>query len=606
MTKISESLESFTNALETKKPVTIDRKGNWHVEGIFMRTFRKIFKLENSRIASVCHAFNRCLDDLEKIPPHFNAGTTDLTVDHKEMFDRFIQTSRALSDYSIKSRNVKVKRELTLMDQKMTAVRYRIWLDDPREINFESLDRITGLAEEWKKGVKLFEGVDLTDSDREKLEEVCEYPEFVEHLENNPKLRDLFFKWIIRYNNPVKQFVEYPERCQRMSQVYLAQRVGRFAGEHFKILVREKEPGIDEKVLTLPFELLSENGDLEVKDVSVLNESKVVTLREGYQTTLEKMFAAFSRKEKAPEDFEFFGDQGIINWNSHYHSWRNAEGEYKGIDYLKERWWEQLPVFEVISKDELEERYDLEIEDGNWMGVVKSTSESLELDVDRSHGYLEVAIPMGNDEYQILDFGKFAEKYPEHSLDYVSFLANTYRSHLEYPDSNEFYSQRQHAAAPFELTPEKGRELMVEIQRTLIRSEEGNLIFQFAYENCAWWPQHVFKKILGDNCPDFFYEKSLNAKPSNPILGKIFSGIRKAPKVLHKPLLRAVEIILIPWRGVYVIKRGRLVKKTLAKTPFGKVQKMWNPSALHQRIKSGTIKGVVYFGHQLEKIHVNR
>ena len=611
MNKISESLVSFTNALEAEQSVAVNRNGSWRAEGFFMRTFRKVFKMEDSRIASVCHAFNRTLDDLEKIPPQFNAGTTQLTVDHQEMFDRFVQASRAVSKYSLSSRDVRVKSELRMMDQKITSLRYRLMTYDQDEIveineYTPMFDRMLDSAREWKKGVKLFEGADLTELDEEKLEEVCRYPEFVNQLEGDPKLRELFFKWIIRYNNPVRQFVEYPERCQRISQVYLAQRVGRFAGEHFKIQTREKEPGIDEKVLTLPFELLSEKGDLEVKDVSILDESKVLTLRGGYQASLDKIFAVFNRKEKNQGDFEFFGDQGIINWNSHYHAWKNAEGGYKGIDYLKERWWEQLPVFEVISKEELEERYELDVEEGNWVGVAKSTAESLDLDVDRSHGYLEVAIPIGNDEYQILDFGKFAEKYPDKALDYVTFLANTFRSHLEYPDSNEFFSQRQHAAAPFELTPEKGRELMVEIQRTLIRSEEGNLIFQFAYENCAWWPQHVFKKILGEDCPNFFYEKALNAKPSHPLLGSMFRGIRKAPKVLQKPLLNAVETLLVPWRGVYVIKRGRLEKKTLAKTPFGKDQKMWHPGALHQRIKSGTIKGVVYFGHQLEKIHVNR
>ncbi len=312
------------------------------------------------------------------------------------------------------------------------------------------------------------------------------------------------------------------------------------------------------------------------------------------------MIDVFANKNKRAGDLEFIGNQGITKWKPL---------EWGGAEYMNEengRWWEQIPAHETLDLDTIKARYGIkDVNDDQWIVVAKSTRESCSLDVSRAHGYFEIMVPKGTGEYDLYPFGKFAKKFPSSAIQQFLFVTHTVESAIEYPDENTFYSHRQKASAPFAIDEDKGVELMEMIRKDVVEAEKGNIVFQFGWENCSWWPQKKLEELLGkkeeeDNgkVPNLFVAHMLDSRPKDPVLSFIFTSCRILHKKLRQVATRVVAFIMGSWRGMWVEENGKQVYKSMLRSEFTKNCQTYLPPMLHQKIENGDVEGAVTFGHQ--------
>ena len=130
-------------------------------------------------------------------------------------------------------------------------------------------------------------------------------------------------------------------------------------------------------------------------------------------------------------------------------------------------------------------------------------------------------------------------------------------------------------------------------------------MFQFAWENCAWWPQERLEGLLGKSgesegergVPNLFISPVLDATPNVQPLKAIFGFCRIFPERISKVAARAFAFLLGSWRGVSVMEEGRKIFKSMRTSNFRKKCEMYHPALMHAKIQNAEINGQVLFGH---------
>ncbi len=588
---ISHTLVEFTQALNNGEKCVVESNGSWAVLNPVMQIFTKLEWFEKRRLEKIAHVFENELDRLEKLPVDVSQGNSQ-----KPVLDLYLGAIKAVKE---RIEPFKTSKELGLhweaLSYRTAALRYRMESVKPAEAPKKNQEEaLAKLAEEWKESYDLYQDKALTDSEIAKIKEACLYPEFVDVISESKALKDFFFRWALRDNNSVDAFVQFPATCERLKSCLIAGRTGYFAKEFQWVQTQGHE-----KVLTLPFEV-QEGEQLVTRAISILDESKEVVLRGGYKLTINKVMEAFRNKNNDVGCLEFLGKQGISNWHCHeLGRWNPEKGIVEQIDLSEENglWWEQLPVFETIDVEKAKSRYGIaSLEQGQWVVVAKSTRESPSLDIDRSHGYLEVLIP-AEEGYNVYPLGKFAKNFPRSLLQKAMVLANTVEARIQYPDENPYYSHRQQATAPYVTTEEKGKAVMESIRKDLLQAREGNIVFMFGWENCAFWPQQKLTEHLGQEAPNFFVAPAIESYPQMEPLKTAFNFCRTLPEKIKNVALRIVAFLMGSWRGMHVMEKGQKVFKSMMRSGFSKECEMYHPAYLHKRIQKQSIPGNVYLGH---------
>lgn len=605
---IATDFTAFKEALtsETTK-VTTDNHGNWHQLHRMKEGFTNLSCFEQKRWISIAKNMVKELDRIEKIAVKFNGSG-----DQEEMFKEHLEAANYIKKQLKAHRtSKKVKAQWNALRQRITALCYRIegvnGGADRLAPSQDDLDELEKMLTAWKEKYALYQDTSISLTESDKLAEATTYPKFFKLLKADRGLRNQFFRWVIRDNNPVDTFVQFPSTCMRLKSALISGRIGRFAN-HFQYV--RKVSG--QKEFCLPFQV-QEKGRLQTKNISILNDAQRVNLRGNLNLSIREIINIFKRKNDDPGKLEFVGIEGIANWHSHELGYWDPDAEsYQrvNIDEENSRWWEQLPKFDSLSMEEVRQRYGTNVLlPGQWVAVAKSTRESLTLDIDRSHGYFEILIPDEvNGGYLLYPMGKFAKEFPKNIIEKFLFVTNTLESRIEYPDENPFYSHRQHASAPFVMSTEQGLELMEMIRKDLKAAREGNVVFQFAWENCAWWPQQRLEDILGaegaedreeggGEVPNLFIDKVLKSRPKAQPLKFIFAACRTLPKCVQNTVVKIVALFLGSFRGMWVVEAGKKVFKSMKNSQFKVNCEMYHPAMLHQRIQNDSVEGTVTFGH---------
>lgn len=557
------------------------------VENSFEKHF--ISRQFEKKLLQVGQKFNHALDKLEYTPVIFSGHENDISI-QKHKMTRFIDAGKSLKTIFKKYHSSEIDRLLKEISQKITGLKYRIESIhgglDPLEPDEALYEKLVTLAAEWKLKQQLYSDRTLTPRDLQKIRETSCYPKYCRLLIKDESLRLRFLKWMIQDNNKVKPFIEFPAVCARIESVALSMRIGRFAGECLSIKKKNAQKEIR----------LSFFDGAKARNISILDEDKIVTLNGDYQLTIKHIFEIFQNKKIGPGNLEIFGIGGITNWNTHELGWWDpSKNDYERIDLSSHDWWKRLPVLEILDKEKVEKKYQVSLDNNEWVASLVGTRSYPIINLEESHGYMEVAIPKDNGTYQIVSFGKFASVYPRGTWELLTFLANTVIGRIAYPDENTFYSNRQHAFYPVLLSPDEGAKMMEHIKEELIRARQNNIVFQFSGENCAYWAYSIVEK--SKPLPNLFKIYLLDVQPINPALAFIFRLFRSLPKVIQRPIINGFDRCLGSHRKIVVIENGQQQLKSLMRVPTRNEQSVFIPALLHNQIEESKVKGVVAFGH---------
>jgi hypothetical protein len=238
----------------------------------------------------------------------------------------------------------------------------------------------------------------------------------------------------------------------------------------------------------------------------------------------------------------------------------------------------------VLSLKQAQARYGSHLDGTNWNAAATASRSSPSLDFEKTHAYIELAIPMGGGQYAIYDFGKFAYEFPGSVAENLTFFCRTVPATVAYPDENIFYTHRQHAQYSFELTSKQGFDLMEEIAQDIRMSRVGNFVYQIESENCAKWSHEKIAAVVGDGrMPNLFKIHLLNTEPEGACR-VLFSLIKKIPDKWQTPLLSSLHLPFGASETQQVIENGVLVEKSLRTHQFWNTGVVYLPAfLLHQK-----------------------
>jgi hypothetical protein len=360
----------------------------------------------------------------------------------------------------------------------------------------------------------------------------------------------------------------------------LSGRIGRLGGRDLKINKVSINEAVEEKILTLPF---------EGKPISILDENKLVIFRGNYKLTIAEIFSIFKNKVFRAGDLEYLKD-GIINWNSHHLGYWDADQQtYVQIDLDQAGWWRQLPLLEVLTLQEARERYHQNLDGICWNMAACASRGSATLDFDKTHAYLEVAIPIGEGKYSIHAFGKFAFVFPATFFECFFSLCQNVHATIAYPDENIYFTERQHGRHSFLMNPCEAFKFMESIKEDMLKARVRNFIFQIQSENCAKWIQEKLEGVLGkEKVPNLYKMSMLDTEPQNAIIW-IFRGIKMLPAPLQVPVLTNLHLLIGAGRKTWIEENGKLVPKSLTNHMFWETGDVYLPALLIKQHLAGDL-----------------
>lgn len=559
--------------------------------------------MTTGKVIGVGKKLEKVLEKMEAIPVRFGQNAKELQQQKQDFETTLSYSHKVLKLLGTRHGCDRLHRIQHAIERNMIALKYRIEKinggDDKADLDIDLYEKMLLLTGKWKIKQKFYSNEDkkLSQRDAEKVEKLCLYPEFCKLLENDTHLQNHFFAWSIRDNNGVDQFIQFPTTSDKINKNYLAERIGRFAEEHFKIskcAPDDSSPSLKEKIVTLPFDTTS-----GIKHLNILDEHVQVELKGNWKLTIHQIFKLFSRKHAEVTELEFFGPTGITNWNSYELGyWDPATKTYVRPDYSEKDWIRKLPTIEELTSEEIEARYGEKPEPGLGKIFVVSKRNHADLDVVKRHSYLEIAIPVENGKFSVISLGIYPVRFPVTILENLKFLAATVLSKIVYPDLNIYLPKRQYAIHPLKLTKEQFDQLVENVGKDILAGLNGNLTFKFIDENCSYWTQKKVNEIVEEEDPNYF-EMPLHMSNSKGVaLQVLFGFLNSLPPVIRGPIIRAILKVLGGEKGVYIEKDGQKVYESVLGTnkPYNNIT-IFQPGLLYKAINEGKRPGRISFGH---------
>lgn len=578
MFSIEHSLLHFTQALLQGQSVVATAKGQWAIEGSIRKTMRQIFGREPSRLADLAHAFSDILDRLEEIPVEFS------TSEQQRDFVAYVDAAEAIMARLQRYNAPFAVNAYQGLAMRTIALRFRLEAANgglnsqaPRADLQKALH---DHALQWKETLEVVFEKDLDEQQHAAIEEICRFPAFAEILLHNRTLREEFYNWSLRDKNPAAIFVEFPALRRKIVDNAMNGRIGRMGGGRILKLIKEPCENGSRKVVTLPFEGIDHN---------ILDPAYVIEFRGSYKLSIEEIFKVFHDKYLRVGNLEFM-QEGIINWNvQHWGWWNAATNHFHKVDLTQDGWWTQFPFFETLTKHEAKLRYGSEADGIQWLAAATATRGRASLDVDLTHAYLEVAIPIDLDHYAIFDFGKQANEFPATYIDTLKMVCTTVHATIAHPDENVYYTHRQHAQHVCALTPEEGLKMMHTIKKDMISSRGLNFVYQIESENCAKWVHEKLEAALGINRVPNLFMMSIFHTEAISVLGAIIRFCKIFPEAWQIKALTFFHLPLGASKGHWVLEHGRLIWRALTHHTFWNTGTIYLPCFLHKQKELGNL-----------------
>jgi hypothetical protein len=588
---IEESINAFNHALMAGKFLVCDSQGYWFTNK-WGNYFLRMMSFEEKSLINAAKAVCKILESLEKAPVCFSNHSNQPSIQIID-FQSYIFASQALlkrlkvfsSKNSVFARDT-LNRLLVGLLYRLEGVNGGL---DPVPASPEIIDQLALLALEWKLNQTVFKHKYLTITDNIVMQEVCQYPELIHIILANDFLREEFFLWTLRDRISVRSFIEFPAIQRKLVDCSLNGRIGRLGGHFLKIQKKaaDEVEGSFWKILTLPF---------EGKDISILDEQKIVLFRGNYGFTIAQVFKVFKNKHCETGNLEFMAE-GIINWNTHLWGWWDEKlQEYQKIDLGQPMWWKQLPVLEVLTLKQARSKYGKHLDGSHWNISATATRQSPTLDYRESHAYSSIAIPIEKGNYIVYPFGKFATRFPATLLNAFANLGETSEATIAYPDENIFYTHRQRTRFSYALTKEQGLKCMELIKQDMLSALQGDFIYQIQSENCAKWSYKLIEKVMGiHRVPNLFQMPFLDSEPEG-IMKMLFICVKSLPKSWQIPVTTFCHLPLGATKGRWIVEQGRRVWKSLTHHSFWADTLIYHPALLHKQQEVGVLGHYVAAG----------
>lgn len=418
------------------------------------RLFRILTLQESARLQKICSA----LDSLEYYHKHDAALYLDVA-----------NTARLSLNHG----------DLWKLDYRIYALSRRVGLGEKAQ---ESPYDFGFLAEvcHWKSSLGSSPNGALAPKQKQAIDEVLKYPQFVALLRKYPDLKESFLLWTVRDQNDPKIFMLYPNITQKIVEGALSGRVG------VDNLLR-----LDGESLYLK----CENGELDLR-----NPEAKAELANGFMVTFQDICKSFANRINAFEDLES-NSKGILNWSpKHFGRYDPKIKSYRQIDFEQPKWWEQLPYESTTTTEETQFLLQTKAKpDGKqWYYSIVGASEcNNDVMIGGNHGYAVISIPGEDGNYTQYSFGKFIyNDFPRGCDATLRVAMQSVYGRIISPDGTTKETKRDREYLSVAISPEEGKAIMQEIKQDIQQGFKKEIVFQLFSDNCMHWAIEMIRSKL--------------------------------------------------------------------------------------------------------------
>ena len=500
MTKVNlvKDPEIFEKLIQVPyKNVRCDTKGHFYEENslvslikiITTRIFGDLFNLKIDQQIRWAKGLVLVFDQLEQQRIRVN----------KPKFLAHLKAAKTVKNILKLSHSPKVREPLIDLKIRTLSLKYRLgscYSDKYAKqltANAQLYEELKPLAEDWKKTQIVYKTQALTSKQNQQLEILTQYPGFATLARDNAILRKKFFAWALLEGNNVDVFVQFSKTVDKIIDVGLSKRIGRYGGQDLQI----EEVEINNKLykdLTLPFEFKRE---------SILDETHTVTLVNNYKLSIQDIFKIFEDRAFRAGNVEYFGNgKGISNWNvNEWGAYHPAKNDYERIDVNDPEGLKKVPFSEIITEEEAKARFvdehgkKLVFEPADWIFTIVAKNEHMDARLTGAHTMLCIAVPLENGTRGLCYISKFLWDFPvfeKEKIKYIRIGFDTLRAALQMPDENFYQIGRDSVEISYRATEGQARKILKSIAKDKSNSEKGSFHFQIFISNCTHW---VFEKL---------------------------------------------------------------------------------------------------------------
>lgn len=604
MPLINSSIDNLTNALNRGDYVSC-AEGRWQIDNFIVRFVRWLFRLDDDRIASVVRNLTAYIAELEVRRPAIVRGG-EIERHTQKVLVHLIQDMAAAVDRYAQPylNNRKAQTELGRFRVQFQGFLYRMGQVNDGKDRLAQADQaqvpaMVQIFARYKQNDPMYHDKVIQRFERQKIEELCRYPDLCRVIVNHPEAANHVFKIAVRENIEVPAVVEFPHTVNKLYRSHMTCRIGGFARKLLEVDAAEQKH----------LNLLVQGNKYSITD-----PTSEIVFRDRSRATVGQILESYKNLNDQPSsgEYDFFLD-GLRKWNGHEWGPKKTNGDgYHSINYRVDKWWDapDFPLFDTIAKEELERLYNIRIEgENNCVQVLISTRNSPGVTL-QGHGFIVLYLPMpGSERYRVLPFGLYANQFPVTSLEKATFIGSTLAGTIVFPDPNYTYT-RQKACLAQAITPKQAEE---QLRRITLTKIHGGW-FMWSFENCCFYAKNLFMNTISRDHRLYpivkrrLFKVLFQDADSEGLIKFIRISYMLFQKIgLKKPYERLANWALGAGRTLNVnetrlLPDGRVevvpATRSALTSKFGTKQKNNLPSVFHTHVERGEVPGaVLIYGH---------
>ncbi len=374
--------------------------------------------------------------------------------------------------------------------------------------------RVTNWLKTWQK--RQFPNIDFLplEGTQQKIEALSRFHSFVKDMKKNPLLKNQFFDSAfknISYKNIDAVYTEIlaPSTRKELAKTYMDKRMW-YYNQPNDLKLRSYT------ILNKP--IYSISIPINGQDAQITDLKHIIEVAPGENKTVSEFFKYLKKQNEGIIPYEYIKDKGICKLDI---SLENA-------DLDKETWWKDIPDIEVLSRDEISEKFGITLSQSmrSFMAVC-ATREHKPLhdetvgEIDNAinnHAFMIVALPREDGKFNITYLGKWAKSFPVGILETIKHIFTTHIAKLTLIDFNRSMNNRERIINPIPLNNERFDRFMQLLARDFKLSREGKLIFQGQGDNCAGWVQRILNDLYSEiEVPQVFDRPFINMTAPFPV-----------------------------------------------------------------------------------------
>ena len=405
----------------------------------------------------------------------------------------------------------------------------------------------------------------FTADERKKIESLCKYPEAISLLKRDKNYREFLFKFVFKNTNggcpkSADIAIQFPKLTKKLSTSYLDKRIKRLSGTIGLSLKEE----IDDSTVAKDICLRIQKKEEPLRDLT--RTISFVDLKNGNERvlTINDIFREFrAKKTQRMGDFEYTEDGVSLCYP-----------KSPQLDFNKEQWWEDLPIIERLTRDEVERKYATSLDDNYALFAVRASRETDPFNTKGTHGWLQIVLPHKDGNFTVHAIGKYTDPYPQGDIETLFFSFRSHVAFLSGLDENEFHFHRDHCLVPKAITKVQTDKLLNKLKEGFQESKTGNLVFQAQGQNCSAWVQEVLDEVFGaKNIPRVFDIPMTLTNAPAPV-DEVIYWIRRIDELSHQAatMVRvAIGTVMGGTQEITMKKKGQhVVHSTMNYQPWRK------------------------------------